>query len=315
MLGNFELASLLPLVTLVSVILTIVVGVLGLRQGFFSKGKYTRRGRRMIAVLVALGATTMLSSIVDQQLSDAKEERDAEVRLRQFDRQMASVRSVQLSISQAQNALQSTLIQQGRLLDVANQNVRRTIQLQAQAEANAANILGRVTDEGNRFTVKDIIATLAARECRTPDGPIEFGHPIVSTVHVEVAGPSGLISIASHEATPNYSMIWDQFQGFEGSLVGYETPSAWRNANIRITVYGDGRSSPQPRSLLDPPENRALGRPPTTCRMDVSLSANGRSLWSAAGTYTEIYEQQFMMEVSIVRDRRRKFFSDILLRR
>lgn len=73
-------SSLLPFVTAISVASMVVVGIIGLRQGHYCKGRIAKRPREL-TVIIALSVATLASAFIGKENLDAKDEQDSSSRL------------------------------------------------------------------------------------------------------------------------------------------------------------------------------------------------------------------------------------------
>jgi hypothetical protein len=290
---NVNWAAILPFASALSVAFTIIVGISGLRQGHYSKGKLTPRGRKSLAWMVGLGVITLIIGFADRQISTAKDKAsaakdkaDADVRSRQFNRQMASLRTVTGKLDQAQIALQDSLRRQEIISAAADRNLMLSQRLQQQAQRNTDRVVRRIVDDTNRFTFANMAGSLVV-DC--PDPQPGLPRPVSFQLLVQLEGRRGLAAIQQRATTGSDSFVI--FDRLEGALNNYDTLPPWEGSRARLyirAVDDDFRRSlpEQDRSLFA--QNGTRRRQPIVCPFQFTLAIKGQLILLATGTLEEI---------------------------
>lgn len=265
--------------------LTVTVGLLGIFQDRHRKdGKLTRVGWGLVGAIVLLGVATFLSSLRDQRLAEEKEQADSAERGRQFQSQMSALREVTGSLSQVRTDMRDSLRSQRELSGVADENLRMSAALQAQAQANTLTVLRRVFEEGNRLSAERV--ALAVTYCPRIDRYTDRFELNAAVVWARAS--SGLqIALRTEQKVEVQGQII--FHGFVGELGPFERFDTWRAAQVDI---GLGASPPASRAFsvddlaqMTDEESARGGRIPPgyECPVTVTLILNGREVLRADG--------------------------------
>lgn len=305
-MAGFDWASLLPFVTTISVALTVVVGIIGLRQGHYRKGRITKRGRTSVAVMIALGVVTLSSAFIGKEISDAKEKQDSSSRLDQFNRQMASMRGMTERLDRTQSALQDSLRRQEALAAATDRNLTLSRGLQQQAQANADRVIQRIAEDTNRFSLGDMSVNLWT-QC-----PEDTALPQPDTyfLFMTVRGRRGLIHLQhpTFERGGNYLT----FDRLEGDLENFDTFPPWETARVSFhfgafaQAYRRQRREEQGDRWDPLGSQRFNARAPMRCPIGVSIHVKGRLLLDARGTLVEHAEGMFSARLRGIRPRLRE---------
>ena len=262
-MGVFDWSSLLPAITLIGVVLTVFVGILGLRQGHYSKGKITRRGRRAVAGMVALGVATVVSAFAAQQVSDAKEREEAVTRARQFASQMTSLQSMQLTLADSirrqqtqtenlrsvQTTLDASLVRQERLSIAAAENLRQGRLLQDLQSRNTARVIRSISNETNRLSVRDLGAQIYMPCYYVASADflsMTMRHIILHVVRPGVRAQ--LVSITPDRDPNSLDQLSRFFINFSGDLGRFETFSPWTGASMSVELRATESDQPESTS-------------------------------------------------------------------
>lgn len=288
-MGDINWSDILPIVIVASTVLTVAVGLIGLRQGHYRSGKLTRRGRQSVAAIVALGVVTLVSTFADRQISAAKEAADAELRTRQFDRQMASLKGVTGDLGTVRGSLQESLRKQELLYGIASENVRLSGSLMEQTQVNTNNLLRRMFEDGNRISAERIAIFVSAR---CPIGDRFTDRPRIMTATLVARRPNGSeLRLLSGQSGALSGGLF--FHGFMGDLGSFETFQGWAGARISIRIMGgadnDGATLEEFNAFSEEDRARFMApRQAIRCTIEIGLSLNGRQVLSAAGLFERI---------------------------
>jgi hypothetical protein len=280
----------MPAITAVLVLGTVAIGIAGLFSDSHTKrGKLTRSGWRVAALMVVLGIFTFLSGLANQKIADAKERKLAAERTRQFQAQIGTLRSVtgrlggvSGSLSELQSNMGESLRTQRGLFSKADANLRISGALQRQSQADTRNLLRGMFEESNRIT-PERVAVSVDYSCEAPVHPPSY--PDVKGVQVAIEGDHGTeLSLVSTVSTRVSDEI--VFQNFLSELGRYESFEAWRNARVRIRITGSPKGPILPipnHSVEDGPPHLQIQ--PQRCPMLVRLYLNGREMIEKFGYF------------------------------
>jgi hypothetical protein len=301
----------MPAITAVLVFGTVAIGIAGLFSDSHTKrGKLTRSGWRVAALMVVLGILTFLSGLANQKIADAKERLLAAERAQQFQAQIGALRKVTgtlggvtSSLTELQGNMRESLGTQQSLLSAADQNLRLGADLQQQGQANTVAVLRRVFEESNRLGAERI--GISVTYGCTAEDP-EENPPQLESATLQIAGGSRrYITLSTTEklAVAEGAI----FHGFLGDLGPYESFAPWRNA--RVTIRLTARPTALGHELtIDSVRRRdelieRLGRRPrpAVCRAAGALILNGRQVVTTPSAITQNHNGQWVAEFADLR--------------
>lgn len=310
----------LTVITLAAVALTVFVGIMGLRQGHYYRGKITKRGKHAIAAMIALGLVTAVSFFAGQQISEAKEKDEADTRSRQFNDQMTSLRKMTADLrglqqnlgasiqqqqlqterlTRVQETLGLSLDRQERLATASKENLRQGRILQAQGRAQTASLVRQVRDSTDRVSPANF-EIYFDHLCVPSDSGATLQLTSESAVLI-LEGPAGRGHVRSVTSRRTALQTAHMFTSFTGRLDSYEIFPSWRNvrASLRITAFREG-SSPERISRDDfstegPPATIG-NRPARTCTSEFAVQVKERVLFMGSGLLREIREDVFVLD-------------------
>lgn len=272
----------LPAITAVSILFTVLAGILGIfSDRHTKKGKLTPSGWTLAALLVGAGAITLLSGRADKDITDAKERADAAERHRQFQTQMTELQTSTRAVQRLQTDMQNSLLEQHHQSTLAAENLHLSARLQQEARANTENVLRRVFEESNRVSVERI-AIAVTSICPSPARYQDI--PEIQRASITIRDTAGAeVKLSSRQVRQTGAGM--MFDGFVGDLGEFEMFPPWRTARIFIELSGRSTSigtSLDDRLRLTPEERRRAANPePVVCYTCVRMFLNGRQVLAA----------------------------------
>jgi hypothetical protein len=284
LLSRVDLSSLITPLTAVLTFGTVWVGVRGLYQDHLTdKGKLTRAGQRVVALMFLLGGLSFLLGWTDRELTDRKERADAAERARQ----MTVLQQVTGSLSRLQTGMNGSLTRQEQLYGIASRTLHASGLLQQETRENTNTVLRRVFAESNRISAERIAISVSFH-C-PPLGPYTEGPNILSAT-LTMSGPSGeTMSLSTDQQLSLSNGLL--FHGFREDLGPYESFPAWQAARISIRLSG---WRPMERMLsldefvrMSPEDRQNADRVPEgySCSTTALLLLNGRQVLQVVGPF------------------------------